>query len=124
MSPTSANTSGGKHSNSTITKNVFVFPDLVELSLWKISYISPQAMVNCLSALPKLKNFELEFHSPQPRSDQLPPPLPRISLPSLTSLRFQGVSEYLEDLVAQIDIPLLDQLSVTFFNQLIFDISQ
>jgi len=99
-------------------------PDLVELSLWKISYISPQAMVNCLSALPKLKNFELEFHSPQPRSDQLPPPLPRISLPSLTSLRFQGVSEYLEDLVAQIDIPLLDQLSVTFFNQLIFDISQ
>ncbi|KAH9963193.1 hypothetical protein BC827DRAFT_1194019 [Russula dissimulans] len=102
-------------------------PDLVELSLRKNSYISHKAMVNCLSALPKLKTLELEFHSPQSRPDQRsrhPPPLTGVVLPSLTSLGFQGVSEYLEDLVAQIDIPLLDQFSVTFFNQLIFDISQ
>jgi hypothetical protein len=35
-----------------------------------------------------------------------------------------GVSEYLEDLVAQIDTPLLDILEITFFHQFAFDTSQ
>jgi hypothetical protein len=37
---------------------------------------------------------------------------------------FGGVSEYLEDLVAQIDAPLLDKLFITFFHQLIIDTPQ
>jgi hypothetical protein len=37
---------------------------------------------------------------------------------------FHGVSEYLEDLVARIDAPLLGCIQITFFNQLIFDIPQ
>jgi hypothetical protein len=37
---------------------------------------------------------------------------------------FEGVSEYLEDLVARIDAPLLDRLLITFFHQLIFDTPQ
>jgi hypothetical protein len=39
-------------------------------------------------------------------------------------LWFKGVSEYLEDLVAWIDAPLLDTLKITFFHQLVFDIPQ
>lgn len=34
---------------------------------------------------------------------------------------FKGASEYLEDLVARIDAPLLHSLDTTFFHQLIFD---
>jgi hypothetical protein len=34
---------------------------------------------------------------------------------------FKGVSKYVEDFVAQIDTPQLDRLSITFFNQLVFD---
>ena len=37
---------------------------------------------------------------------------------------FKGVSEYLDDLVAGIDAPLLDYLHITFFYQLIFDTPQ
>jgi len=36
-------------------------------------------------------------------------------------LWFRGVSKYLEDLVARIDAPLLDNLDITYFHQLIFD---
>jgi len=39
-------------------------------------------------------------------------------------LTFTGVSEYLEDLVTGIDAPLLENLEVTFFHQLIFDTPQ
>jgi hypothetical protein len=39
-------------------------------------------------------------------------------------LEFRGVSEYLEDLVARIDAPLLSNLSITFFHQLVFDTLQ
>jgi hypothetical protein len=37
---------------------------------------------------------------------------------------FTGVSEYLEDLVARIDVPLLHSLNMAFFHQLIFDTPQ
>jgi len=102
-------------------------PDLVDLRLWEISYISPKAMVNCLSAFPRLETLTIEFHSSRSRPDltsQNQPQLTRVILPSLTSLRFQGVSEYLEVLVAQIDAPFLEHVTVTFFNQLISDILQ
>ncbi|KAH9952397.1 hypothetical protein BC827DRAFT_1274847 [Russula dissimulans] len=86
-------------------------------------------MANCLSALPRLKTLTLKFHSPlhpslAGRTSRRPSPLTRVVLPSLTSLQFKGVSEYLEELISWIDIPLLADFSVTFFNQLIFDIIQ
>jgi hypothetical protein len=37
---------------------------------------------------------------------------------------FVGISEYLEDLVARIDAPLLDCIWITFIHKLIFDIPQ
>lgn len=48
----------------------------------------------------------------------------RTLLPALTRFDFQGVSEYLEVFVARVDVPLLTNLYVTFFHQLIFDAPQ
>jgi hypothetical protein len=105
--------------------------DLVWLNLWDIphsGYISPEAMATCLSTLTRLKELYLSFQSPQSRPDRdqasrPPPTLAHIILPSLTRLHFRGVTEYLEDLVAQIDVPLLAYTHITFFNQIVFDIS-
>jgi hypothetical protein len=101
--------------------------NLVSLRLWSIpnsGYISPKAMVACLSTLTGLKSFGLGFRSPQPRVDRRTrrrPPLTRIVLAALTKFTFKGDSEYLEDIVSSIDSPLLFHFKITFFNQLIFD---
>jgi hypothetical protein len=39
-------------------------------------------------------------------------------------LAFNGDNEYLEDVLARIDVPLLDDLTISFFHQLIFDTPQ
>jgi hypothetical protein len=88
-------------------------------------YISPNAMVACLAALPNLEHLAIGFDSPLSRPPQItPPPRTRIVLPALTRLIFRGVSEYFEDFVTQIDTPLLSELLVTFFMDLIFEIPQ
>jgi F-box-like len=103
--------------------------NLVNLQLLCIpdtGYISPEAMVRCLSTLTNLKSFEIGFKSPasypDPRNHH-PPPLTHVILPALTKLAFRGVSEYLEDFAARVDTPLLqvDQLDIRFFNQLVFE---
>jgi hypothetical protein len=48
----------------------------------------------------------------------------RTLVPVFTKWEFQGADEYLEDLVARIDVPLLDNLYIAFFHQQIFDTSQ
>jgi len=101
--------------------------DLVELRLWDIplsGYFSPEAIVTGLSAMTKLQHLRLEFRCPRSRVDRenrLLPRLLRVVLPALTSFDFKGDSEYFEDIIGQIDTPLLDQVDLTFFNQLIFD---
>ena len=86
-------------------------------------YISPEVMVTFLAALPNLKYLSIGFRSPLSRPIQInPPPLTRSVLPALTYLLFRGVSEYLEDFVARIETPLLNQLSVVLFMDLIFHI--
>jgi F-box-like len=90
-------------------------------------YISPETMATCLSALTTLKSLTFEFESPRScpdRKRRCPPPRTRTLLPVLTKLRFGGVSEYLEDFVARIDTPLLDELQIEFFHQLLFDTPQ
>ena len=102
--------------------------DLSELSLQRIphsGYISPEAMVTCLSALTRLRYLNITFQSPASRPDRRgPPPLTRVILPALVRLEFGGVSEYLEDLVARIDTPRLHSSDISFFHQLIYDIQQ
>jgi hypothetical protein len=106
--------------------------DLVHLRLMKIphsGYISPAVMVTCLSSLTQLKSLFLGLDSPlsRPRpgrEGRRLPPRTRTVLPALTSLGFQGASEYLEDLLSGIDVPLVDEVNITFFNQLMWDTPQ
>ncbi|KAH9170261.1 hypothetical protein EDB89DRAFT_2230702 [Lactarius sanguifluus] len=99
--------------------------NLVNLVLYNIpltGYISPEAMVASLAALPRLKTFTIEFdwRSDAHRPDRIhPPPVTRTVLPALTSFRFLGTSEYLEDLVARIDGPQLDQIVTSYLNKLV-----
>jgi hypothetical protein len=84
-------------------------------------------MLTALSTLTRLISLSLKFHSPRScpdRASRRPPPLTRSVLPTLISFSFKGVSEYLDDLVAGIDAPRLNNLSVTFFNQIVFDTPQ
>ena len=103
--------------------------DLVELRLWSIpdsGYISPVAMVACLSSLIRLENLELRinFRSLPGRPSQRLPSLTRIGLPTLTRFRFLGTNKYIEELVARINAPLLQDISVAFFHEPpLFDIS-
>jgi hypothetical protein len=105
---------------------------LVILSLEGIphsGYFSPEAMAIGLSSSIRLETLRLEFQSSQSRPDhwqerRRPPPSTRPRLPVLTHFSYIGVSEYLEDLVGQIDTPLLDTLEITFFHQFAFDTSK
>ena len=103
---------------------------LVELRLFEIphsGYISPDVMVTALSMLISLEELSLEFHSPRScpdRASRHPPPSTRSVLPILRYFRFKGVTEYLEDLVARVDAPRLNSLSITFFNDTVFDTPQ
>jgi hypothetical protein len=103
---------------------------LVDLTLLNIphsGYISPEAIVSGLAVLANLRNLHIEFESPLSRptwESRLPPPPTRTVLPSLICFEFHGSSEYLEDLVAQIDTPLLNWIVIQFFHQLIFNIPQ
>jgi hypothetical protein len=100
---------------------------LVKLSLWRIphsGYFSPEAMATCLPALTRLETLHMTFRPPQDHPDpksRRSTPQTRTLLPVLTKLWFKGVSEYLEGLVAGIDAPLLNELGIFFFHQLIFD---
>ena len=90
-------------------------------------YIPPEAMATSLSALTSLESLYLHFLYPRPRpalETRRPPPLTRSILPSLTYIFFHGASEYLEEILARIDAPQLDRLSIIFFNQIIFDTPQ
>ena len=86
-------------------------------------YFSPEAIVTALSKSTSLGFLVLEFQSPRslPDRDNRRLPLTRVAFPFLRLLKFKGVTEYLEDLVARIDAPRLRWLEITFFNQIVFD---
>jgi len=103
---------------------------LTTLHLWNIphsGYISPDALVTALSVTTRLKTLHLQFRSPlsrpNPESNCLPPRTLTV-LPVLTELTFKGVREYSEGLMSQIDAPLLQNLRIMFFMDLIFDVPQ
>jgi hypothetical protein len=100
---------------------------LVRLELGNIqtsSYFRPRVLVARLSSLPQLEILYIEFSVPIPRPsterELIGEPGAPVTLPSLTNLRFKGVSAYLESLVAQIQAPRLVRLDITLFNQIAF----
>ena len=103
---------------------------LVYLRLQNIphsGYFSPDAMFAALTTLTSLESLLLTFESPESCPDLESLRLPsstRSVLPVLKSFEFKGVSEYLEDLVTDIDAPQLNNFGITFFNDIIFDTPQ
>jgi hypothetical protein len=97
---------------------------LVELCLHDIphsGYILPEAMVALLSASSNLETLLLNFRSPEYRpvsGSRSLPPIKRSILPALRKFNFEGVTEYLEELVTHIDTPRLDAMGIGTFNQI------
>jgi hypothetical protein len=87
-------------------------------------YISPTAMAALLSALSSLEVLSLGSESSESFPDwepPSPPPPKRSILPALKDFRFNGVTEYLEDLVTIIDAPQLNKLEISFFHHISLD---
>jgi hypothetical protein len=108
------------------TNLVRLWYDLIPTS----GYISPQAMATALSELTRLESLSLTFSypdahpAPMGKPIRFPPPHTRTLLPALTHLRFRGDAEYMEDLVAQIDTPMLESLVATIFRREVLEVSQ
>ena len=101
--------------------------DLVRLSLWRIppsGYIASETIVPLLSALSRLESLALGLQRPRSqthRASRHPPPLTRVVFPNLNLFTFAGDVEYLEDIVSQIEAPIVSRGYFCFFNQLVFD---
>jgi len=112
----------------SITTLLLSAKSLVTLSLWNIpdsGYISPDAMATAFTAMTTLETLRLSFRSPRSRPNPASRPLhlpTRFVLPALTELEFNGVYEYLEGLLARIDVPALYKLIIIFFMDLDFDL--
>jgi hypothetical protein len=94
-------------------------PHLISLTLDNVPirpWISSEAMATSLATLVNLEDLCIGvFSTTSSHPHHInPPSLPRAVLPALTCFSFGGVSEYLEDLVARIDAPILQTLSVLF----------
>lgn len=103
--------------------------NLVELDLSNTpvsGYFSPHALVAALSASVKLRRLTIGFHYPAslPIQSRTSPPPQYVTLPSLVFLGFHGASEYLEELVAQVGLPALHDITIRLFNQIFFEIPQ
>jgi len=73
--------------------------------------------------MPHLEGLLISFKSPIPACHVERQPLhtlikPHVTLPHLSTLYFCGISAYLEQLLAQINSPLLERLNIRLFNQL------
>jgi hypothetical protein len=112
-----------------LPKLVLSSPRLVTLSLRALPtdthFISPEMMVTYLAAIPTLQEFSVGFRWQSLESRPVPmdsPPQTRVVLPALSHLRFQGASKYLEDFVALLETPSLNNLSIVFFIHNIFHV--
>jgi hypothetical protein len=86
-------------------------------------YFPPRHLVTQLQGLPHLEELTIGFAIAIPLSSSeqelLLAPIPPVTLPTLKRLTFRGVDVYIDNLVAQINTPLLERLSLT----LIFDLA-
>ena len=87
-------------------------------------YFPPGHLISHLQSLPYLEELSIGFAIPIPlpssERELLPPPILPVTLPTLRQLTFRGVDVYLDNLVAQIDTPLLERLNLTLFFDLAF----
>jgi hypothetical protein len=94
-------------------------PHLVTLRLNHIplnGYI-PEGMAGILAMLTSLTTFSISCHEDTPPPDQWqsrPDSLMRATLPALTCISYTGHSRYLEDFLAQVDMPQVDDIRIEY----------
>jgi hypothetical protein len=100
---------------------------LSSLSLTHIGafcYLPPGHLITQLQGLPCLEELSIGFAVstllPSNEGEQLLALIPLMTLPTLRRLTFRGEGDYLDNLVARINTPLLERLSLTFFFDLTF----
>jgi hypothetical protein len=103
---------------------------LVCLTLWNIpdeGYFSPDSFATCLSALTRLESLSLTSESPRFRpgiASQITHTHTPAPHPTLSNLSLGGSLEYLDNLVAHFDAPLLESILIMLFHQEVLDISR
>jgi hypothetical protein len=104
--------------------------EIVEIQLHEIpisGYFSPEAFADAVSGMTQLRVLSLHFISILPRRNYLrlpPPPGERATLPALTCFKYRGTSKYLDNFVARIDSPSLEDIDITLFSQPTMDALQ
>ena len=106
--------------------------DLVNLRFTEIPstcYVSPEEMLTGLAGLTRLESLAIEFKSSSllnllSGQRLTTPATPAVHLPALTLFIFQGFSEYLEGLVAQIDAPRVIKFNIEYFSQSTYQVPQ
>ena len=97
---------------------------LVLKNIQTSSYFRPRLLASRIWSLPQPEELSIGFSIPIPRPSSerelLGEPGAPVTLPNLKTLRFRGVSTYLESFVAQVRVPLLERLDITLFNQIAF----
>ena len=91
------------------------------LNLW---LLSPEALTDALSGMTQLRSLSLNILPSQDHIGVSVPSRKRIVLPALTHLIFQGIPKYLEDLMAGIDTPRLEDIRVMFSYKSITDFTE
>jgi hypothetical protein len=91
------------------------------------TYVQPELFLRSISLLPHLEELEIDFMCPVLNSEiesQLShmPITIQVTLPNLRRFNFWGISDYLETLLPHMTTPLLQALSVDFFNQVTFSV--
>ena len=97
---------------------------LVLANIRASGYFRPRLLVSRLQLLPQLEELSIGFSIPIPRPsaerELLGKQVTPVTLPNLKLVTFQGVSAYLDRLIAQIRAPLLERLDITLFCQIAF----
>ncbi|KAH8981053.1 hypothetical protein EDB86DRAFT_2977779 [Lactarius hatsudake] len=93
--------------------------DLVSLRLENFppwSCISPEEIVGGLAGLTKLRTLSIRFAFPYKRwcTGSPMPPQPCAVLPALTEFESRGDSKYLDELMAQIDTPRVEDVKIEY----------
>ena len=87
-------------------------------------YFPPGHLVTELQGLPHLEELSIGFAIPLPlpssEGELLPALISPVTLPTLKQLTFRGLGVYLDNLVAQINAPLLERLNLALFFELAF----
>jgi hypothetical protein len=103
---------------------------LVTLCLFMINpstYFHPNTLLQWLSFMPQLETLFMSFEfadrsrhvGGQFTHTAIPTP---VTLPNLRHFRFYGFTAYLEAILHRISAPRLENLRITFFNQLTFSV--